>query len=635
MTRIQMLRYFAVAVFSAAMSAMFPRYSLAQRTPPSTPIDVAIAKAAAARATSARTYSSIVDLRQTGDEPMEIQWRVEFAAPDRFHVRQAAAGQYDEWITIGQDNYRSFGVGWMKRTSEEPGLNKFFAVDKFLHLLATAEPISANESVSTQGRSLMLDYRVALDPDFTLLSKGATGPGAARIWIDEQTHQVVKGEVVVEASADGKHFKVTLQQSFTGYGVPIQIDAPQTQPAVAQKIPDPISPQEGEPLDRYVFCQYGAGLSVVSTRRLPGQGVRYRSVATSSGEKKISLIDGYSLMVGYGEPSYFANMKVEKSDPSQYVSDKDAAIKNFEFANQLAPAAIKAAWEHMPYNGFDVYGFDDPTLDANGPNGMYVLFHDPTQTIVTIYFLGQKPEYRKFKTIEEHDALRDHVLEQLTTCANSPPSVGVNRDFPPLRTPGDFDAFVNKYYLRPQPDRIASAIGSLSSSGVLQIPEAVESITGFFSEVFAMNPARLAEWQQVIDKQPPVTTLALGRALSWSRTGGVLQLEGRSPEMNNRYWGAFFASGNALYIKRLLDLVPFAEERNDFNLWATGAMAKSALASNARQHVHVHVILEEEKNRADKRTQELIDELLTRDPARIGQEMADTYAKQKAAGKWK
>jgi hypothetical protein len=121
----------------------------------------------------------------------------------------------------------------------------------------------------------------------------------------------------------------------------------------------------------------------------------------------------------------------------------------------------------------------------------------------------------------------------------------------------------------------------------------------------------------------------------WSRTGGVLRLEGRSPEMNNRYWGAFFASGNALYIKRLLDLVPFAEERNDFNLWATGASAKWSLASNARQHVHVHVILEEEKNRADKRTQELIDELLTRDPARIGQEMADIYAKQKAAGKWK
>jgi hypothetical protein len=640
MTRIQMLRQFAVAVFLAPIGALYPSHSLAQGTPSSTPIDVAIAKAEAARATSARTYSSIVDVKQTGDESSEIQWRVEFAEPDRFHVRQAAAGLYDEWITIGENNYRSFGVGWSTQSNEEPGLNRFFRVEKFLRVLATAEPIAARESVSTEGRTIMLDYRVTLGPDFTFLAKGATKPGEVRIWIDERTHQVVQGEVVVESRANGKNFKGTVEQSFTGYGAPIQIEAPPTQPAVAQKLPDRSGPEQAEPLDAYVLCQYGAGLSVVSTTRLPGQGVRYRTVATSSGEKKISVVDGYSLMVGQGEPSYFANMKVEKSDPSQYVSDKDAAIKSLEFAMQQSSTG-KAVWEHTPYNSFDVYGVNDPTMSGNGPNGIYVLFRDSTQTIVTIYFLGQKPEYRKFKTIEEHDALRDHVLAQLTTCANRsapanrPASVGVTRDFPPLRTPDDFDAFVNKYYLQPQPDRIGSAIETLSSSGVLRIPEAVESITAFFSEVFGMNPTRVAEWQQVIDKAPPITRVVLGRALSWSRTGGVLQLEGRSPEMNNRYWGAFFASGNALYVKKLLDLVPFAEERNDFNLWAPGASAKWSLASNARQHVHVHVILEEEKNRADKRTQELIDELLSRDPARIGQEMADIYAKQKAAGKWK
>ena len=31
---------------------------------------------------------------------------------------------------------------------------------------------------------------------------------------------------------------------------------------------------------------------------------------------------------------------------------------------------------------------------------------------------------------------------------------------------------------------------------------------------------------------------------------------------------------------------------------------------------------------------ELIEELLTRDPARMGQETADNYAEQRAAGKW-
>ena len=388
-----------------------------------------------------------------------------------------------------------------------------------------------------------------------------------------------------------------------------------------------------EPLDAYIFCRYAAGLSVVSTSRLPGRGVRYRTVATANGERKVSLVDGYRLMIAQAEPSYFANMKVEKSDPSQYASDKGAVIKNLEYAMQLSSTG-KAVWEHMPYNGFDVYGVNDPSMDANGPNGMCVLFRDSTQTIVTIYFLGQKPEYRRFKTIEEHDALRDLMLEELTTCANTPALVPP-QNVPYLRTPEDFDAFMNTYYLQPQPEGIAYAIGMLSPSGVLQIPQAVGPMTAFFSEVFAANPTRLGEWQAITDKQPAVTTLALGRALSWSKAGGVLGLEGRSPEMNDLYWGAFFASGNPVYVKKLLELAPFAEERNDFNLWAAGATAKWSLASTARQHSLVRKILEQEKSTADKRVQDMIKELLTRDPEQIRKETSDIYARQKAAGKWK
>jgi hypothetical protein len=265
---------------------------------------------------------------------------------------------------------------------------------------------------------------------------------------------------------------------------------------------------------------------------------------------------------------------------------------------------------------------------------MYVLFRDSTQTIVTIYFLGQKPEHRKFKTIEEHDALRDLMLEELATCANGP-ALAPPKNVPYLRSPDDFDAFTDTYYLQPQSEGIAYAIEMLSPSGVLQIQQAVGPLTAFFSEVFTANPSRLTEWQQVIDKQPQVTKTALGRALSWSKAGGVLGLEGRSPEINDLYWGAFFASGNPVYVKKLLELVPFAVERNDFNVWATGATAKWSLASNAGRHSLVRKILEEEKRSADKRTQDLITELLTRDPAQVKKETSDIYAQQKAAGKWK
>ena len=212
-------------------------------------------------------------------------------------------------------------------------------------------------------------------------------------------------------------------------------------------------------------------------------------------------------------------------------------------------------------------------MDDNGPNGVYLLFHDPTQTIVTIYFLGQKPEYRKFKTIEEHDALVDRMLEDLMTCATTPPPARSVGNLPRLRTVEDVKAFVESYYLRPGPDRIPDLIRILSSTEALVY--ALGAVRGFFSEVFAANPQRLAEWVEIINKEPADTRLALDGALSLSKTGGVLQLQEPFPQMNDVYWGAFFASGNAEYVKKILGLVPFAADRHDFDRWQTSGQAPS------------------------------------------------------------
>ncbi len=402
--------------------------------------------------------------------------------------------------------------------------------------------------------------------------------------------------------------------------------------AAAQSRPDMA---RAEPLDPYISCHYSNRLAVVSTIRLPGQGLRYRTVATSKGEKRVSVIDGYRLMISQGEPSYFANMKVEKSDPSQYTNDKDAVIKNLEFAKQSAPPSMKTVWEHTPYNGFDVYALADDTMDGNGPNGMYVLFRDSSQTIVTIYFLGQQPQDRKFKTIDEHDALVEKMIEELTLCANNPAPPVLARTVPALRTSEEFYVFVTNYYLKPRPDYISDAIGMLSASGALQIPEAVGPMMGFFSEVFAANPSRLAEWQLLIGSQSGLAKSALDTAMSWSKNGGVLQLPGHSAQMNDLYWGAFFASGNAMYVKKLLEVAPLRNDQHDFIRWSAGATAMWSLASNARQHALVRTILERETRTAGKHTRQLINELLTRDPEQMRMEIVDTYAKHKAAGRWK
>ena len=394
----------------------------------------------------------------------------------------------------------------------------------------------------------------------------------------------------------------------------------------------PIAPTRTGPLDAYISCSYSAGLTVRSTIRLPGEGVRYRTVETPKGKRKVSVIEGYRVMLSHSEPSYFANMKIEKSDPRQYASDKEAVTSELEVLKRSSVTG-KHVLDHMPYAGFDVYGLMDPTMDDNGPNGVYLLFHDPTQTIVTIYFLGQKPEHRKFKTIEEHDALVDRMLEELVTCATAPPRAGSAANLPRLRTGEDLRAFVESYYLQPRPDRIPDLIRILSSSEALM--HALGAVRGFFSEVFAANPQRLVEWVAIINNEPADTRLALEGALTWSKTGGVLQLREPFQQMNEVYWGAFFASGNPQYVKKILGLVPFASERHDFDRWQTGANAQWSLATNARKHPLVRSILQGEKLTSDKRTRDTISDLLETDPDMIRQEMARIYARQKQLGRWK
>jgi hypothetical protein len=385
-------------------------------------------------------------------------------------------------------------------------------------------------------------------------------------------------------------------------------------------------------LDRYLSCQYANGLSVVSTIRREGSGITYRAVPTAAGYKKVSLLDGYRLMVSQGEPSYFANMKVEISEPRQYAHDKSTVIEELEFAMQQSTTG-KAVWEHMPYNGFDVYGVNDPTMDGNGPNGIYVLFRDSNHTIVTIYFLGQKPEHRHFSTIEGHDALRDRMIDDLTKCGNGTATVSAPST---LRTGEDFHPFMSEYYLHPQPERIAEAIRAVSPSGVLEIAVAVGPMTGFFSEVFLANHSRMSEWRPIIDKQPQAARLTLYNAISWADIGGLLKLTAHtSPVLVDTYWGAFFASANPEYVRRILAFAQYAGERKDFALWSTGASAKWSLASNSRKHKLIKSILEQEKARADKAKSELIEELLHRDPARIAKDLANIYARQKEEGKWK
>lgn len=204
-----------------------------------------------------------------------------------------------------------------------------------------------------------------------------------------------------------------------------------------------------------------------------------------------------------------------------------------------------------------------------------------------------------------------------------------------LKTLADVGAFMQAYYLHPQPERIADLIDALYPSGFLQKSSNATVVIGFFSEVFAANANRLPEWQSHIAKQDDQTKATLERALSMSKTGGILNSIGHSAEFNDECWAAFFASGNPKFVDRIVDQLRYFDERNDEALFVAGATAKWSLASNARNQPVVRSAIENAKARVDKRTQEIINELLNEDPARIKQEIGEIVRTQREAGKWR
>ena len=213
--------------------------------------------------------------------------------------------------------------------------------------------------------------------------------------------------------------------------------------------------------------------------------------------------------------------------------------------------------------------------------------------------------------------------------------VGLAQDARPLKNLSELASFVQTYYQKPQPELIGNVIESLPAIGLRQRPDAVPPFLAFFSEVFAANPSLVPQWKPLIAKQDEFTKQFLERALALSEAGGVLTLQGHSTALNDSYWGAFFASGRAVFIGKLVEQLRYWDERDDLQLFTAGASAKWSLASNAQLHPRVRSILEEPTfGAADPRTRTQIAELLAHGPAKVLQDTAEVIKKQRQAGKW-
>lgn len=175
-------------------------------------------------------------------------------------------------------------------------------------------------------------------------------------------------------------------------------------------------------LKPFTSCELHDGLKIVQVDRLPND-VKTRTVKTSNGDRKISLADGYRVMVAYNDDrDWFVNIKAEKSVAAEYERDKQSAIDNLKWALSISKEMDSTEPVKVSFGAYEGYGISRRTLLGNVV-GIYVLFSDADRTITTFYFINQNAKKKRFQTIEEWHAVRDEFLKTYSACAKSERSV--------------------------------------------------------------------------------------------------------------------------------------------------------------------------------------------------------------------
>lgn len=171
-----------------------------------------------------------------------------------------------------------------------------------------------------------------------------------------------------------------------------------------------------ESLKPYLKCEFDDGLYIKETQRRSKSAENFREIKMGDQTKKVSVVDGYRVMFAYeGARYFFANLKVERSDAEQYAQDKAALIDMLKY--YAATEKPKMIYRDLTLiNGYESYGLDREIMDHGGVLGNHIIFLDNEHVIITVYFLNQGREARRFKNLEEYYALRDRFLNQYTTC---------------------------------------------------------------------------------------------------------------------------------------------------------------------------------------------------------------------------
>jgi hypothetical protein len=173
-------------------------------------------------------------------------------------------------------------------------------------------------------------------------------------------------------------------------------------------------------LKPYTTCKVPGELKIKEVTRRTATA-NYREVTTDNGKQKVSVVDGYRVMVAYPDlPYYFANVKIEQSAPDSYAADKEILVNQLKHYSSIKEAHPMIFEDKTMLNGFEHYGMDRDKIDVGDQVGIHVLFYDPAHLVVTVYFLNQSKAVfannRRFENIKQYQELSDDFLSHYSEC---------------------------------------------------------------------------------------------------------------------------------------------------------------------------------------------------------------------------
>jgi len=178
---------------------------------------------------------STVEGRPPGED-IATQWRLDFAHPNRWHVSQAGwdvemGMLFDEWVTIGTENYQNAGLWSRTKDGFNTELNQRLLVDNLLQVLRKLEATSSKAFKYRDHRYLLLQYDnlagVEVCREFLGVPDDVEGVCKIQIWIDLETHLLVKGAYILEAKMqEGELVDIGMHYAFTAHNEDVKVEPP-------------------------------------------------------------------------------------------------------------------------------------------------------------------------------------------------------------------------------------------------------------------------------------------------------------------------------------------------------------------------------------------------------------------------